>query len=259
MVYEGVIMSDFLGGIFDGINQDKGFMYGIASNAISYAQSKKAQKRAYEYARLLQQQQYDLTQQGYRESSKNIRIGLETAGYNPMLALNKAGSSVDVAGGTPVAANATAAPDLIAGAALGHQTALTDAQTKNIEKDTELKAYDKPLKLIGDILNSNNIKPSDASSIASDVRNNLSNMYNATSGYLKQGFSSLFDKIRHLDFSKQQTILKGYVSNLSDMDLGMLKQELSPAEFYAIQRAKFESRFADKSALPVNLRNTFPQ
>lgn len=257
MVYEGLIMSDFLGGIFDGINQDKGFMYGIASNAISYAQSKKAQKRAYEYARLLQQQQYDLTQQGYRESSKNIRTGLEAAGYNPMLALNKAGSSVNVAGGTPVAANATAAPDLISGAALGHQTALTDAQTKNVEKDTELKAYDKPLKLLGDVIN--NVKPEEASRIASDVRNNLSNMYNATSGYLKQGFSSLFDNIRHLDFSKQQTILKGYVSNLSDMDLGMLKQELSPAEFYAIQRAKFESRFADKSTLPSNLRNSFPQ
>lgn len=250
-------MSDFLGGIFDGINQDKGFMYGIASNAISYAQSKKAQKRAYEYARLLQQQQYDLTQQGYRESTKNIRFGLESAGYNPMLALNKAGSTANVAGGTPVSANAVSSPDLIAGASLGHQTSLIDAQTKNVEKDTELKAYDKPLKLLGDVIN--HVPKSEASRIATEARNNLSNMYNATSGYLKQGFSSLFDKIRHLDFSKQQTILKGYVSNLSDMDLGMLKQELSPSEFYAIQRAKFESRFADKSALPVNLRNTFPQ
>ena len=71
------------GAIGQSINQDKGFIYGLANNAISYAQSKKAQKRAYEYAKKLAQQQYNLTQQGYRDSSKNIRTGLENAGFLP--------------------------------------------------------------------------------------------------------------------------------------------------------------------------------
>lgn len=52
-----------------------------------------AAARQYNYQRMLNQQQYDLTQQGYRESPTNQRIGLEAAGYNPILALGGGGMS----------------------------------------------------------------------------------------------------------------------------------------------------------------------
>lgn len=52
-----------------------------------------AAARQYNYQRLLNQQQYDLTQQGYRESPTNQRLGLEAAGYNPILALGGGGLS----------------------------------------------------------------------------------------------------------------------------------------------------------------------
>lgn len=107
-------------GIFDGINQDKGFVFGLINNALSYSQSKSAQARAYMYARSLQQQQYDLQQQGYRESYGNIRTGLETAGYNPMLAIHSSYPNTSVSGGTPVQANAPADPNL-SGSALDMQ------------------------------------------------------------------------------------------------------------------------------------------
>lgn len=80
---------------------------GLASNAISAGQSHRSQRRAYQYARRLQQQQYDLSIQGYKEAPNAQRTGLENAGYNPMLALGNVGQGVNVAGGTPVNANAT--------------------------------------------------------------------------------------------------------------------------------------------------------
>lgn len=56
-------------------------LFGRGTNA------SQAMKLQYNYQRLLQQQQYDLTQRGYRESPANQRIGLEAAGYNPLLAV----------------------------------------------------------------------------------------------------------------------------------------------------------------------------
>lgn len=77
------------------------------SGLFSNATTGKQQRRAYEYARALQQQQYDLSLQGFREAPTAQREGLTTAGYNPMLALGNVGSGVSVAGGTPVNSNAT--------------------------------------------------------------------------------------------------------------------------------------------------------
>lgn len=123
-------MGDIFGAIGDSINQDKGFLFGLANNAISYAQSKKAQKRAYQYALALQQQQYNLTQQGYREGPSNQRKGLEDAGYNPMLALGNVGSATNVAGGTPVNANAVDSPNLT-GTALDLQRLANETEQTN--------------------------------------------------------------------------------------------------------------------------------
>lgn len=120
-------------GIFNLVAQDKAFVYGLASNAISYAQSRKAQARAYNYARLLQQQQYDLTQQGYRESPGNMRTGLESAGYNPMLAIQNGSATggVNVSGGSPVSSFAPESPNLVSNATdvlrLKNETEQTEA------------------------------------------------------------------------------------------------------------------------------------
>lgn len=79
----------------------------IGSGLFSNAMTGKQQRRAYEYARALQQQQYDLNQRSLRESSGNLRKGLSSAGYNPMLAVSQATQSPTVSGGTPVSSNAT--------------------------------------------------------------------------------------------------------------------------------------------------------
>ena len=133
-------MSTLFGAIGDSINQDKGMAFGLINNAISYAQSRKAQQRAYQYARLLQQHQYDLTQQGYREGPTNQRTGLESAGYNPMLALGNVGSATNISGGTPVSANATDSADLAGNAAalqgMQNQTEQTKATVENLDSST---------------------------------------------------------------------------------------------------------------------------
>lgn len=124
-------------GLFDAIQSDinswKGIGFGLINNAISYSQSKKAQARAYNYARLLQQHQYDLQQQGYREGSSNIRFGLEKAGFNPMLAVNggTAVGSANVAGGTPVSANQPDSPDLANNAATVQMARNNTEQTQS--------------------------------------------------------------------------------------------------------------------------------
>lgn len=117
----------------------RGFGYGLINNAISYSQSRSAQRRAFNYAKQLQQQQYDLMQQGYRESSSNIRQGLESAGFNPMLAVNggNAVGSANVAGGTSVTANQPDSVDAVNNAMMVRQQANNDIQTQsNVELNT---------------------------------------------------------------------------------------------------------------------------
>lgn len=151
MVYEGLIMGllgnigSFLGKVGSNVggwlkNNASSLasgVGGIGSTFISNATSKGAQARAYNYARQLQQQQYDLTLQGYRESPSAQRQGMELAGFNPMLALGNVGNGVSVAGGTPVNGNATDVS--------GTQQAISQAvqlknQTKQIEASSD-EAY----------------------------------------------------------------------------------------------------------------------
>ena len=67
MVYEGLVMAMAAAGAA---------IAGIASNAISAGQSHRSQRRAYQYARRLQQQQYDLSIKGYKEAPTAQRTGL---------------------------------------------------------------------------------------------------------------------------------------------------------------------------------------
>lgn len=122
------------------LKNNAGSFASFGGSLFSNATSKGSQSRAYNYARALQQQQYDLTQQGYRESPKNQRFGLESAGYNPMLALGNVGSSTAVAGGTPVNANATDTTGIrdaiMQKVTLQNQTKQTDATVENLDSST---------------------------------------------------------------------------------------------------------------------------
>lgn len=71
----------YIGKAIGGISSIMGLFGDKGTNAAQ------AMALQYEYQKKLQQQQYDLTQQGYRESPKNQRLGLESAGYNPILAV----------------------------------------------------------------------------------------------------------------------------------------------------------------------------
>lgn len=70
-----------IGNVMKGIPSIMGLFGNKGTNAAQ------AMALQYKYQKLLQQQQYDLTQQGYRESPSNQRLGLESAGYNPLLAV----------------------------------------------------------------------------------------------------------------------------------------------------------------------------
>lgn len=129
-------MSTLFGAIGEGINQDKGMLWGLVNNQIAYHQSGKQQRRAYLYAKKLQEQQYNLGIKGYKDSPSAMREGLTKAGYNPMLALGNVNSGVSVAGGTPVQANSTSSnsPDLT-GSALDMQRLTNETQQTNSNID----------------------------------------------------------------------------------------------------------------------------
>ena len=150
MVYEGLIMvaiSAIVGGLKTAGTALGGFLKNNAGSISSFggslfsnATSKGAQARAFNYARQLQQHQYDLVQRGFLESPGNQRKGMESAGYNPMLALGNVGSSPAVAGGTPVSANATDTTGIrdaiMQKVSLQNQTKQTDATVENLDSST---------------------------------------------------------------------------------------------------------------------------
>lgn len=78
--------------------------YAIGSNIMSLFGSNDdaaaTAARQYNYQRALNQQAYDLTQQGYREGPSNQRKGLEAAGYNPILAISNGLSNAQFSGGS---------------------------------------------------------------------------------------------------------------------------------------------------------------
>ena len=100
-------------------------------------------RKAFEYAKALQQQQYQLQQQGYREGPTNARQGLESAGYNPILALtNGSNFAGSVAGGTPVGTNQPDIPDLGKSMANAYQTFKLNKQSVNNQSLTSIATAD---------------------------------------------------------------------------------------------------------------------
>lgn len=131
-----------------GIGAFGSLISGVASGVIAG----NGQYRAYQYNRKLQQQQYDLQQQGYREGPTNARQGLESAGYNPILAVNSGYGSgfagVGNAGG--IGATSGDMPDLGSSASnayrafkletqgMKNQTAQTEATVEQANAQAEL-------------------------------------------------------------------------------------------------------------------------
>lgn len=66
----------------------------------------------YKNQRLLNQQAYDLTQQGYRESPLNQRIGYESAGVNPILAMSNGASFGSYSGGNAGMAHGSSSSEI---------------------------------------------------------------------------------------------------------------------------------------------------
>lgn len=136
----GGFLSSNAGGLFSG-----------ASTLASGAGSLLSQAQAYKYAKKLQQHQYDLSIQGYKEAPSAQRQGLESANYNPMLALGNVGNGVSVAGGTPVSANAMDVSGLRDAVSqkvqLQNQTAQTEALTDAQYADADLKKAQKATEL----------------------------------------------------------------------------------------------------------------
>lgn len=62
--------------------------------------SEKAAAQQYLYQRLLNEQAYELTQRGYRESPLNQRFGYESAGINPIFAMSNGASFGSYSGGS---------------------------------------------------------------------------------------------------------------------------------------------------------------
>lgn len=89
------LMSGLGQGIGSGALGALGSIFGKSKNSASEAAA-----RQYHYQRLLNQQAYDLTQQGYRESPLNQRIGYESAGVNPILAMANGASFGSYSGGS---------------------------------------------------------------------------------------------------------------------------------------------------------------
>lgn len=88
-------------GAVGGIAAVGGSIAGGLKNLFSKSNSaSKAAALQYKYQRLLNQQAYDLTQQGYRESPLNQRIGYESAGVNPIFAMTNGASFGSYSGGS---------------------------------------------------------------------------------------------------------------------------------------------------------------
>lgn len=125
----------FLGGSLLGIGGN------LLSGAISSGNDKESQKRQYLYQRLLNEQQYELQQQGLREQYTNARQGLETAGYNPILAATNGVSGMSVGNGS-VSAPSTHLDDMGDNITNALQTRsnikLQDAQTGATNAQEEL-------------------------------------------------------------------------------------------------------------------------
>lgn len=117
-------------GLFD-------FLGNIGGSAMSGAFSLAAANAQYQNQRKLNEQAYDLTQRGYKESPTAQRQGLEAAGYNPILAVNSGTSFGSYSSGS---ASMASTPDFATGMSNISNAKVTKqkslSEIKNIEAGT---------------------------------------------------------------------------------------------------------------------------
>lgn len=105
---------------------------GQASSLAGMVSSAISSRRAYKYAKKLQQHQYNLNQQSLRESPTNARLGYTQAGYNPLMALGS-----NMSGMTPSATMSPTDPDLAGAMNQGINSAMSALQTKSQIENTD--------------------------------------------------------------------------------------------------------------------------
>ncbi len=140
------------------IGSNSGNLLNIGSSVMGlFGSSSNSAKKSFEYSKALQQHQYELERQSRQTAYQDTRQSLEAAGYNPLLAVGQQSGSLPV--GNQMSVTDPETERLQNGIALASAIAdlqMKKAQTQNIKTDTALKPYDKPLKVIGDLLQGRN-------------------------------------------------------------------------------------------------------
>lgn len=178
----------------------------IGSNIMGlFGSSSNSARKSYEYSRLLQQHQYDLERKSRQTAFQDTRQSLESAGYNPLLAVGQQSGSLPV--GNQMSVTDPQTERLQNGIALASALAdlrMKKAQTENIKTDTQLKPYDKPLKVIGDLLQGKNSKVANSakSVLGSVVGLGTNSAQSAINQYSSSHptLSRAFKKFSHGDF-----------------------------------------------------------
>lgn len=216
----------FLGGLLGGLLSFGGSM---ANTAMQYAFSREAQQRQFENQKALNVQQTRLQESMNSWNARNIpklsRSGMEKAGFNPILAINS--GSAFSAGGQASAGSAVGASQpsgfdtssAIDSATNAYRTFqldrklneaqvdLLEAQKKealsrklNLDEDTKLKRFDKPLKSIGSLIEDGVLPNVPQLEVNGEIAKTPHNAMQFLKHSLSSAFWKSFDTSRDLHF-----------------------------------------------------------
>ncbi len=192
---------------------DWGEISNVSSNILNmggklmglFGSSSNSAAKSFEYSKALQQHQYELERQSRKTYYQDARSSLEAANYNPLLAVTGGSSAASLPVGNQMSVTDPKTERLQNGLALANAIAdinLKKAQAKNVNTDTDLKPYDKPLKIIGDLLQG---KHSKVANSAKNVIGTISSFNSAKNSF--DNFKSshptmrrVYHKLRHGDF-----------------------------------------------------------
>lgn len=196
-------------------NDPSTFINGVSSVMGLFGNSA---KQSYKYSKKLQEHQYALERQSRQTAYQDTRQSLEAAGYNPLLAVSDQSGSLPV--GNQMSVTDPATERLTNGIALASAIAdlkLKKAQADNVKKDTELKPYDKPLKVIGDLLQGRN---SNVANSAKSVLGTIvgSGINSASSAYQQYKYTyptraRVINKLKHFDFQGAGRVIGEHYAN----------------------------------------------
>lgn len=188
------------------IKENPSSLFSIGSNFMGlFGSSSNSAKKSFEYSKALQQHQYELERKSRQTAYQDTRQSLEEAGYNPLLAVGQQSGSLPV--GNQMSVTDPETERLQNSVALANAIAELKkkyAETENIKTDTELKPYDKPLKVIGDLLQGKNSRVANsAKSVLGSVVGLSTNSANSAINQFSQShptFRRAAKKFIHGDF-----------------------------------------------------------